>query len=199
VVYSTEIPGEVKLLPLDEEEFQRGAVKELQAFDDFRVRILPVLGPLPAIFGLNIATAIILDLAGKPLTDGLGIKNRRKTYASLRANLSEREARWRGLELQETVGISQEDMGFIFEDLYGGKSTFAPHAVLAKPQACRWKLGGEVTVDNVVILTPADAKKHETEVLKGGKTVEEVWGAEKVAMVNRKLEEARRVAAYRYS
>lgn len=44
VVYSTEVPGEVKLLPLPEEEFQRGAVKELQAFDDFRVRILPVLG-----------------------------------------------------------------------------------------------------------------------------------------------------------
>jgi hypothetical protein len=55
VVYSTEVPGEVKLLPLPEEEFQKGAVKELQAFDDFRVRILPVLGPLPAIFGLEIA------------------------------------------------------------------------------------------------------------------------------------------------
>ena len=43
-MYSTEIPGEVKLLPLPEEEFQKGSVKELQAFDDFRVRILPVLG-----------------------------------------------------------------------------------------------------------------------------------------------------------
>ena len=44
VVYSTEVPGEVKLLPLPEEEFQKGNVKELGAFDDFRVRILPVLG-----------------------------------------------------------------------------------------------------------------------------------------------------------
>jgi tRNA threonylcarbamoyladenosine dehydratase len=45
VVYSTEVPGDVKLLPLPEEEFQKGPVKELGVFDDFRVRILPVLGP----------------------------------------------------------------------------------------------------------------------------------------------------------
>jgi len=44
VVYSTEVPGDVKLLPLPEEEFQKGDVNELGVFDDFRVRILPVLG-----------------------------------------------------------------------------------------------------------------------------------------------------------
>ncbi len=44
VVYSTEVPGDVKLLPLPEEEFQKGPVKELGFFDDFRVRILPVIG-----------------------------------------------------------------------------------------------------------------------------------------------------------
>jgi tRNA threonylcarbamoyladenosine dehydratase len=44
VVYSTEVPGDVKLLPLPEEEFQKGDVKELGVLDDFRVRILPVLG-----------------------------------------------------------------------------------------------------------------------------------------------------------
>ena len=46
VVYSTEVPGDVKLLPLPEEEFEKGNVKELGVFDDFRVRILPVLGTL---------------------------------------------------------------------------------------------------------------------------------------------------------
>lgn len=196
-MYSTEVPGEVKLLPLDEEEFKRGAVKELQAFDDFRVRILPVLGPLPAIFGLNIATAIILSLAGKPLTDMLAIKNRKKTYNALRSNLSEREARWKGLELQETIGVSSEDVGFVFEDLYGGKSTLSPHVVLAKPAVARWRKDRELTPDNMVILSPADAKKHEAECLKGDKSVEDVWGEEKVALVERKLAEARRVLAWR--
>ena len=50
VVYSTEVPGDVKLLPLPDEEFQKGNVKELGVFDDFRVRILPVLGtPCPTL------------------------------------------------------------------------------------------------------------------------------------------------------
>jgi tRNA threonylcarbamoyladenosine dehydratase len=44
VIYSTEVPGDVKLLPLPAEEYQKGHVNELSAFDDFRVRILPVLG-----------------------------------------------------------------------------------------------------------------------------------------------------------
>ena len=36
------------LLPLPEEEYERGKVDELHAMSNFRVRILPVLGPLPA-------------------------------------------------------------------------------------------------------------------------------------------------------
>ena len=197
MVYSTETPGEVKLLPLPEEEFKRGAVKELQAFDDFRVRILPVLGPLPAIFGLNIATAIILSLAGKPLTDCLAIKNRKKTYAAIRANLSEREARVKGLALQEVISVSMEDVGLIFEDINYGKSSFPPHIVLPKPQACRWRAEDELTPDNIVILSVSDAKKHEEEVLKGGKSVEQVWGEDIVNTVKRRQEEARRVVVYR--
>ena len=46
VVYSTEPPGDVKLLPLPENEFRKGNVQELSVLDDFRVRILPVLGML---------------------------------------------------------------------------------------------------------------------------------------------------------
>jgi hypothetical protein len=65
VVYSTEVPGEVRLLPLPEEEFKRGSVKELQAFDDFRVRILPVLGEWTAMPSMPQRSAII----GLPTVD----------------------------------------------------------------------------------------------------------------------------------
>ena len=43
VVYSTEAPGHVKL-PLPEEEFQKGDVKEPGVLEDFHARIFPVLG-----------------------------------------------------------------------------------------------------------------------------------------------------------
>lgn len=45
-VYSTE-KSDTRLLPLSEEEFARGDVDELAALEDFRVRILPVLGESP--------------------------------------------------------------------------------------------------------------------------------------------------------
>ncbi len=112
MVYSTEVPGAVKLLPLPDEEFEKGKVHELGAFDDFRVRILPVLGecdmklssrplvtssvdagPLPSIFGLHIATYILLDIAGKPLEHPLPVKNRWKLYDRVERGLMTRENR----------------------------------------------------------------------------------------------------------
>lgn len=67
VVYSTETPGEGKaeLLPLPDEEFQKGTVGDLGVLPDFRVRILPVLGTLPAMFGLTVANHIILHITGE--------------------------------------------------------------------------------------------------------------------------------------
>ena len=100
VVYSTETPGDVKLLPLPEEEFQKGSVKELGILDDFRVRVLPVLGPLPSIFGLHIATYILCDLAGKPILNPLAIKGRKKLYEKLLAALSVRESRLAGHQIK---------------------------------------------------------------------------------------------------
>jgi hypothetical protein len=42
VVYSTEVPGKVVLLPLEEEKVEKA--QEYSALPDFRSRILPVLG-----------------------------------------------------------------------------------------------------------------------------------------------------------
>ena len=52
VVYSTEVPSDdLGLLPLAEEEFEKGNVHELGVLDGFRVRILPVLGTFSASSG----------------------------------------------------------------------------------------------------------------------------------------------------
>lgn len=201
-MYSTETPSDVKLLPLPEEEFQKGKVTELSAFDDFRVRILPVLGPLPAIFGLNIATYLVLALAGKPLTEYLEIKGRRKMYSDLDRRFIERELRWQGLaphlpNHEARQGINWEDVAFIFEDLYNARSSLPPHQVLPKPTLMRWRKEEPVSPTNVVVMDAKSADKHEMEVLKGGKSVEEVWSTEAVEFVKRKSEEAARILRYR--
>ncbi|WVQ84344.1 hypothetical protein IAT38_006496 [Cryptococcus sp. DSM 104549] len=197
VVYSTETPSDVKLLPLPEEEFQRGAVKELQAFDDFRVRIMPVLGPLPAIFGLNIATYILLSLAGKPLTGFLEIKGRRKVYQSLERTLSEREKIFTGKELQERLPVSVDDIGFVFEELYHGRSSLPPYQVLQKANVIRWDKTRELAEDNMVVMGNAEAEKHMQECLLGDKGLVETYGEEVVDYIRKRSDEARKVVAWR--
>jgi hypothetical protein len=71
VVYSTEKMGVGKaaLLPLAEEEFQKGSVGDLGVLPDFRVRILPVLGTMPAVFGYTVANHVILKISGELSAD----------------------------------------------------------------------------------------------------------------------------------
>ncbi|KDQ56709.1 hypothetical protein JAAARDRAFT_132152 [Jaapia argillacea MUCL 33604] len=204
VVYSTEVPGEVKLLPLPDEEFQKGNIKELNVFDDFRVRILPVIGPLPSLFGLHIATYIICDLAGKPVANPLPIKNRRKLYERLLRDLQTRESRMLG-EVINKLPIDEDDVCLIFEDIYLGRSVIPPHSVPTRPVLVRWDVNLPLTPDNVVVMEATDADKHLDKCAAtrltsgaGGKTfegsdVEEIWGEETVGYVRRKAEEIIRV------
>jgi hypothetical protein len=69
--------------------------------------------------------------------------------------------------------------------------------VLPKPSAVRWDPTRELTVDNIVIVSPKDAEKHEKECLIGGKDPVDVWGQEVVEIVRRRQEETRKVMAYR--
>ena len=61
-------------MPLPEEEYQKGAVHELSALEAFRVRILPVLGPLPCMFGQAAAAYVIAMLAGNVPMQPLAVK-----------------------------------------------------------------------------------------------------------------------------
>jgi len=65
VVYSTERTTR-GLLPL--KDFQEENPQEYQTLDKFRVRILPVIAPLPAIMGNAIASHILCELAEQPFT-----------------------------------------------------------------------------------------------------------------------------------
>ncbi|KAF8902557.1 ubiquitin-protein ligase molybdopterin-converting factor [Gymnopilus junonius] len=198
VVYSTEVPGDVKLLPLPEEEFQKGSVKELGVFDDFRVRILPVLGPLPSIFGLNIATYILCELAGKPISNPLPIKNRKKLYERIYRDLLHRESKIAGHQINR-LPIDEDDVAFIFEDLYRGRSVVPPYDVPTRPTLIRWDPSRPVSEDNLVVFELNDAEKHARALWNPDGSVcslttpAKLWGAEVKEVVDRRAAEARRV------
>ncbi|KAH9848520.1 hypothetical protein C2E23DRAFT_843286 [Lenzites betulinus] len=195
VVYSTEVPGEVKLLPLPEEEFKKGNVKELGVFDDFRVRILPVLGPLPAIFGLHIATFILCELAGKPIHNPLPVKGRKKFNERLARDLQKREEKFLGHQINK-LPLDDDDLGLVFDDLYRGRSALPPHPVPERPALVRWDPSQPLSLTNCVAFEIADAERHLKECLLEKKRPEDVWGEEVAEVVRRRTEEARKIVEW---
>ncbi|KIO28269.1 hypothetical protein M407DRAFT_22480 [Tulasnella calospora MUT 4182] len=195
VVYSTEVPGDVKLLPLPENEVNKGSVHELGPFDNFRVRILPVLGPLPSIFGLHIATYIICELAGKPILNPLANRNRKKLYEKLLRDLTAREAKIAGNSgISERLTIDESDIAFIFEDLHRGRTIVPPHLIPQRPLLSRWDVTKPLSVENCVVLAQEDIKRLDAA---GGRGVDvPEWsnatpGEVVTAIVDKRIEEAR--------
>ena len=47
-------------------EIQEKNPEAFKVFDNYRIRIVPVLGTMPAIIGMTIASYVLCDLAGEP-------------------------------------------------------------------------------------------------------------------------------------
>ncbi|GAA5907834.1 hypothetical protein JCM8208_001958 [Rhodotorula glutinis] len=194
VVYSTEKPRpDLGLLPLDEAEFEKGKVDELHAMQNFRVRILPVLGPLPAMFG-NVAAAYVLQqLAGFKM-ETLPVKNRFKLAATLHRQLSASEMKLTG---DNRLPFSEDDMAYLYEEIHRAKSVAPPHVYPARPTVLRWRKERGLAWDNLVVFDRDEGRKHEERCLVGDEDPDEVWGKEVAELVARRMEEERRLRKYR--
>ncbi|GAO51800.1 hypothetical protein SAICODRAFT_68200 [Saitoella complicata NRRL Y-17804] len=184
VVFSTEKPDprKAKLLDLPREEYEKGKVGELSAMENFRVRILPVLGTMPGMFGLAMATCVMTSIAGYP-TDPIIGRDRLRTYDTAKNWLAEQHARITKTTTPH-IPVSNADAGYLIEEIFRGKSIIPPHHS-TRIVLCRWSMENEVGLQNTVCMVKSEAEKHEKEVLKGGKSVEEVWGREVVERVEK--------------
>lgn len=209
VVYSTEKPGPGKaaLLPLPEDEYNRGKVGELGVLPDFRVRILPVLGTMPGVFGLCLANHILTTIAGYP-TEYTAVKDRRKLYEEIGAQLAGQESRLRGNAVGLHITLTEKDIGYLVEEVFKGKSVVS--GFFTRQILTRWEPlperedGGfwtendhQASLDNVVLMTKDEAKKHEKEVLRDRRNPGDVWGVEVVKRVEERRKEEAAYAQYR--
>ncbi|TVY89764.1 tRNA threonylcarbamoyladenosine dehydratase [Lachnellula willkommii] len=217
VVYSTEKPGpgKAQLLPLPEEEFAKGSVGDLGVLPDFRVRILPVLGTMPAVFGYAVANHVILNVTGYP-TEYVPAKGREKMYDGILAQLQGSEEKLarattpgedaQGLKLGVTAG----DVGYVVEEVYKGRSAIS--GVSTRLALVRWRspVGGttiqlgvegqktsKVRLRDLVCMTKEEAAVHEREVIRGAKTPEDLYDVETVDAVEARIREEIRYEEYR--
>ena len=210
VVFSTEKTGDGKaeLLPLPEEEFQRGDVGSLGAMPNFRVRILPVLGTMPAIFGLTVANHVILSISGYPL-DYVPAKGREKMYEGMLNFTQGTEEALARLWTPGIIGvktpITPNDVGFIAEEIYRGRSAIT--GLTTRLVVVRWekptqdpiiKIGegkdvqksSNLKLGDLVCMTKEEGVRHEKEILKGNKTLEDLYDSETLTRVASAREEA---------
>ncbi|CEJ60218.1 Putative ThiF domain protein [Penicillium brasilianum] len=196
-VFSTErtAPGKASLLPLDQDEFNKGKVGELSVLPDFRVRILPVLGTMPAVFGYTLANHVICSVSGYPIDYNTAGKGREKLYDTILAALTGfMEKQIRQVGGQDPVGlrlpISKDDIQYMVEEIFRGKSvvTGLPNRLTLIPwevpsqgfeMDLTWEKDGQklfrLDAAELVCMTKDEATRHEREVLRGGKKVEEVY------------------------
>lgn len=206
VVFSTEKmgPGKAQLLPLAEDEFSKGNVGELGVLADFRVRILPVLGTMPAIFGLAVANHVMLEITGYPHTY-LSSKGREKMYDGMLGGIQGAEERLAKSSTSNPIGlripITVDDVGYLVEEVYGGRSIIS--GLSTRLALVRWQpppadfmdesVEGQkfsrLKLRELVCMTKEEAAKHEKEVLKGGKSPRDIWGEDVVRRVEERMKE----------
>ncbi|ROT35398.1 ubiquitin-protein ligase molybdopterin-converting factor [Sodiomyces alkalinus F11] len=223
VVYSNEKAGEGKaeLLPLPEDEFQKGKVGDLGVLPNFRVRILPVLGTMPAVFGYTVANYIILSITGYPLDNSVN-KNRDKMYDGILGLVQASEERLvrysegtsadldvaRGLRLPLTPG----DVAFLVEELYKGRSAIT--GVPTRLSLVRWRKpegtplirigegleeqkSSNVRLGDLVCMTKDEASRHEKTILMGVGRIEDLYDEQTISKVEERIKEAQESERYR--
>lgn len=219
VVYSTEKPGlgKAELLPLSEEEFAKGKVGDLGVLPDFRVRILPVLGTMPAMFGYAAATHVICAIAGYPLEYRAGDRGREKMYDAMLSALQGMEARLIKKSTGEVpvglrVPLNVEDVAYLVEEVFRGKSVVS--GLTTRLALVRWKkprdgfrlepiwqkegqIFAKLDLGDLVCVTKEEAQRHEREVLTGDKTPEEVYGAYVLQLVSKRQYEEKSFSRFR--
>ncbi|CEP60874.1 tRNA threonylcarbamoyladenosine dehydratase LALA0_S02e01596g [Lachancea lanzarotensis] len=194
VVFSAEKPDPRKasMLPLPEDEFQRGKVDELSAIKDFRVRILPVLGTMPGVFGLTIATWLLTKMSGYPMEPIEG-KNRIKVYDGIYRSLAGQMTRI-GMPDQR-VPVALKDVGYICEEVFRGRSPISGYST--RLTLSKWDPSLPVSPQNVVVMTKDEQRNHEERVLNGGEELSKVYSKEVLDMIYKRLEEEKYYSKFR--
>ena len=214
VVYSIEKPGPGKasLLPLPEEEFQKGNVGDLSVLPDFRARILPVLGTMPAVFGYVVANYTIMELSGYPHEIGGG-KMRDNLYDAVLAGLHGSEERLARADGEDTRGlriaISKDDIGYLVDEVFRGKSVISglpTRLVLVRWMASerykieeKWKgqKTSAVRLNDLVCMTKEEAVHHEQKVLIPRKKPDDIYDPAVVDLVAQRLREEKAFDKFR--
>ncbi|KAI8030161.1 tRNA threonylcarbamoyladenosine dehydratase 2 [Camellia lanceoleosa] len=178
VVFSLEKP-KAKLLPFKGPSGEEENPSDYQIVPGFRVRIIPVLGTIPAIFGQVMASYIVTQLAGLGVQTEPVVNFGMDHYHVLHQRLIEHEELLYGTSMQVQVDV--EEVMYIVKELWRGgsareQSTKAVGRGMWRSindlMLVRWDSAKPASISNLILLRFKEADEHEL------RTLEEIKGKE---------------------
>ncbi|KAK4353941.1 hypothetical protein RND71_026135 [Anisodus tanguticus] len=171
VVFSLEKP-KAKLLPFKGPSGEEENPSDYQIVPGFRVRIIPVLGTIPAIFGQVMASYVVTQLAGLQVQMEPVVNFDRDHYEILHQRLIEHEELLYGTSMQVEVDV--EEVMYIAKELWHGRSARdlsikdvgrAMWRSINELMLVRWDKTRPASVSNLILLRFKEADEHESRSL----------------------------------
>ncbi|KAL5743549.1 hypothetical protein ACOSP7_026421 [Xanthoceras sorbifolium] len=171
IVFSLEKP-KAKLLPFKGPSGEEENPSDYQMVPGFRVRIIPVMGSIPAIFGLVMSSYVVTQLAGLQVETEPIINLDIDHYRVLHQRLIEHEESLYGTA--EEVQVDVEEVMYIAKELWHGRSARQQSAKdvgrgmwrsVNELMLVRWDQTKPASVSNLVLLKFNEADEHESRTL----------------------------------
>ncbi|XP_060672862.1 tRNA threonylcarbamoyladenosine dehydratase [Ziziphus jujuba] len=171
VVFSLEKP-KAKLLPFKGPSGEEENPSDYQIVPGFRVRIIPVLGTIPAIFGQVMASYVVTQLAGLQVQTEAVVNLDVDHYRTLHQRLIEHEESLYGTAMQVQVDV--DEVMYIAKELWHGRSARELSAndvgrgmwrSVNELMLVRWDREKPASVSNLILLKFKEADEHESMTL----------------------------------
>ncbi|PKI54415.1 hypothetical protein CRG98_025202 [Punica granatum] len=171
VVFSLEKP-KVKLLPFQGPSGEEENPSDYQIVPGFRVRIIPVLGTIPAIFGQVMASYVVTQLAGFQVQTEPVVNLDVDHYQMLHQRLIEHEESLYGTAMD--VQVDLEEVRYVAKELWHGRSAREQVAkdvgrgmwrAVNELMLVRWDQTKPASVTNLILLKFKEADEHEARTL----------------------------------
>lgn len=140
-----------KLLPLDAEQAQNP--EEFGNVENFRIRVIPVLGTMPALFGQSMAAYVLCDLAGKKINPEAVARLSRDQRNKLYQKLQQREHVL--FHEGHKIELEKDEIEFVYQEIWRGRSSVggSRNGGHDRLYLARWRTDRPLHPDNVVYLT----------------------------------------------
>lgn len=168
IIFSSE-KSVAKLADLTEEQKEQKDKSQFGAVDGMRIRVLPVLGPIPAVMGQSLAAMAMCDLGKKPILNpvtgervGRNVRNKMFQHIMRREQQIESGTLQVNASYTGRIEIGPDDIDYLL-GVWRNRCGVTGARLGTVLELVRWDLSKPATSDNLVLMCTHALKAYDTE------------------------------------